>query len=123
MEPISTLDALGNARHTGSAGVAAADGHCVQNGHMPPATTVMSRYRLSLCLLTLGWSERELTRRTGEHRNTLRRWLAGDSAIDPEVANWLEVLMAVHVANPGPRRKPVPFLVVAQHEGSRASQT
>jgi transcriptional regulator with XRE-family HTH domain len=65
----------------------------------------MSPYRLSLCLIILGWSERELSRRTGEHRTTLRRWLAGESDIDPAVATWLEVLVAVHVANPGPRRK------------------
>jgi hypothetical protein len=65
----------------------------------------MSPYRLSLCLIILGWCERELSRRTGEHRTTLRRWLAGESDIDPAVATWLEVLVAVHVANPGPRRK------------------
>jgi hypothetical protein len=67
----------------------------------------MSPYRLALCLLTLGWSEREVARRTGEHRNTVRRWLAGGSVVDPDVANWLELLMAVHLANPGPRRKPL----------------
>jgi transcriptional regulator with XRE-family HTH domain len=65
----------------------------------------MSPYRLSLCLIILGWSERELARRTGEHRTTIRRWLAGESEIDPAVAKWLEVLVAVHVAHPGPRRK------------------
>jgi transcriptional regulator with XRE-family HTH domain len=70
----------------------------------------MSPYRLSLCLITLGWSERELARRTGEHRTTLRRWLAGESEIDPAVARWLGVLVAVHAANPGPRRKPLSVL-------------
>jgi transcriptional regulator with XRE-family HTH domain len=70
----------------------------------------MSPYRLSVCLLTLGWSERELARRTGEHRNTLRRWLAGGSAIDPDVADWLETLVAFHVANPAPRRRPLSIL-------------
>jgi transcriptional regulator with XRE-family HTH domain len=74
---------------------------------MPPTLPTMSPYRFSICLLTLGWSERELSRRTGEHRNTLRRWLAGESAIDPDVAAWLETLVAVHIANPAPRRRPV----------------
>jgi hypothetical protein len=67
----------------------------------------MSPYRLSLSLLILGWSERELARRTGEHRTNIRRWLSGESAVDPDVAAWLDVLTAVHVANPGPRRKPL----------------
>ena len=70
----------------------------------------MSPYRLSICLLTLGWSERELARRTGEHRNTLRRWLAGESAIDTDVAAWLETLAAFHIANPAPRRRPISIL-------------
>ena len=65
----------------------------------------MSPYRLSLCLIILGWSERELARRTGEHRTTLRRWLGGESGIGSTVAKWLEVLVTVHVANPGPMRK------------------
>jgi transcriptional regulator with XRE-family HTH domain len=64
----------------------------------------MSSYRLALSLLPLGWSERELARRTGEHRNTIRRWLAGESAVDAHVAAWLDVLVAVHLANPAPRR-------------------
>ncbi|NPD66321.1 helix-turn-helix transcriptional regulator (plasmid) [Lichenicola cladoniae] len=118
MEPISTLDPPAAARHTHLARAMIEDRPCVQNGHMPPPPTFMSAYRLSLCLLTLGWSERELARRIGEHRNTVRRWLLGDSAIDPEVASWLEVLMAVHVANPGPRRKLVSFLMVARQEAS-----
>jgi transcriptional regulator with XRE-family HTH domain len=80
----------------------------------------MSPYRLALCLLTLGWSERELARRTGEHRNTLRRWLAGESANDPAVAAWLEILMAVHLANPGPRRKPLAIYRLAESVSSTA---
>jgi transcriptional regulator with XRE-family HTH domain len=70
----------------------------------------MSPYRLSLSLLILGWSERELARRTGEHRTTIRRWLSGESKVDPAVVQWLDVLVAVHTENPGPRRKPPAFL-------------
>ncbi|WP_158803413.1 helix-turn-helix transcriptional regulator [Acidisoma sp. L85] len=80
----------------------------------------MSPYRLSLCLIVLGWSERELARRTGEHRTTLRRWLAGESDIDPAVAKWLEVLVAVHVANPGPTRKPLSILDATLTVGTSA---
>ena len=66
----------------------------------------MSSYRLAVCVLTLGWSERELARRAGEHRNTIRRWITGESSVDADVAALLELLVVVHVANPGPRRKP-----------------
>jgi hypothetical protein len=105
MERIESLDPSSAEGHTQLAGASAGYAPCVHYGHTP--SPPMSPYRLALCLLTLGWSERELARRTGEHRNTVRRWLAGDSAVDPEVAAWLEILMAVHLANPGPRRKPL----------------
>ncbi len=81
----------------------------------------MSPYRLSLCLLTLGWSERELARRTGEHRNTLRRWRAGESPIDADVAAWLELLVVVHVANPGPRRRLGRISQTGQPDGIHAA--
>jgi len=68
----------------------------------------MSAYRLGLCLITLGWLERELARRSGEHRTTITRWINNESVVDPDVAAWLEVLVAVHQTNPRPRRrKPV----------------
>lgn len=104
MDAIVTLDQDTEGEHSQATNAPAWDGCCVQNGHIPPTPPPMSPYRLALCLLTIGWSERELVRRSGEHRNTVRRWLAGDSAIDAEVAAWLEVLTAVHRANPGPRR-------------------
>jgi transcriptional regulator with XRE-family HTH domain len=81
----------------------------------------MSPYRLSVCLIILGWSERELARRTGEHRTTLRRWLAGEGQIDPSVAKWLEVLVAVHIANPCPRRKPLSILADTLIDGTPAN--
>ena len=83
--------------------------HVAIIGHSPAPP--MSPYRLSVCLIILGWSERELARRTGEHRTTLRRWLAGESQIDPSVAKWLEVLVAVHVANPARDENHFQFLM------------
>ncbi len=103
MDGIVTLDPHAERGHTQSADTPAAGGRCVQNGHIPPTPRPMSTYRLRLCLLTIGWSERELVRRCGEHRNTVRRWLAGESAVDSEVATWLEILTAFHLANPRPR--------------------
>jgi hypothetical protein len=118
MERTESLDPGFAEGHTHPAGASAGYEPCVQIGHTPPSP--MSPYRLGLCLLTLGWSERELARRTGEHRNTLRRWLAGESAVDPDVAAWLEVLMAVHLANPSPRRKPLAIYRIIEGEGPDA---
>ena len=115
MERIESLDPAFAEGHTQPAGASAGYAPCVQIGHTPASP--MSPYRLALSLLTLGWSERELARRTGEHRNTVRRWLAGESAVDPDVAAWLEILMAVHLANPGPRRKPLAIYRPAESGG------
>ncbi len=73
---------------------------CDQNGHM----RLMSPRRLATILVTLGWSVRELARRSGEHRTTVMRWIDGTAAIDPERAECLERLEAVHLANPLTRR-------------------
>jgi Helix-turn-helix len=102
------MDLHGGQDHSEAEASSSPTGPCVQNGHMP--ATPMSPYRLSLSLLILGWSERKLARRTGEHRTTIRRWLSGESKTDPAVAQWLDVLVAVHTENPGPRRNPPSFL-------------
>jgi len=68
-----------------------------------PAT--MSSYRLLVCLAILGWSERDLTRRTDRHQTTIVRWVKNLSPVPGEVAAWLETLVAFHVAHPAPRRK------------------
>ena len=81
------MDLRARSAHSNDDTTSAQSRPCVQSGHTPASP--MSPYRLALCLLTLGWSERELARRTGEHRNTVRRWLAGDSSVDPDVAAWL----------------------------------
>jgi hypothetical protein len=54
--------------------------------------------------MILSWSDYEFARRTGEHRNTIRRWLDGTGSIDPDIAAWIEHLTAFHIAHPSPRR-------------------
>ena len=70
-----------------------------------PAIT-MSSYRLLVCLAILGWSERDLARRTGRHQTTIVRWVKGLSPIPGEEAAWLETLAVFHVANPAPHGRP-----------------
>lgn len=65
----------------------------------------MSSYRLLVCLAILGWSERDLARRTGRHQTTVVRWAKGLSPVPGEVAAWLETLAAFHIAHPAPRRQ------------------
>ena len=67
----------------------------------------MSPYRISLCLTTLGWSERELARRTGRHQTEVRRWMLGTTTIDPSVADWLTELEQFFREHPAPRLRPM----------------
>lgn len=76
---------------------------CARNGHN--RTPLMSGYRLGLCLITLGWSVPELARRTGEHRNTIRRWVDGSQAIPDDIGARIARLAAAIAADPFPRRK------------------
>ncbi len=71
--------------------------------HTDAALPVMSPRRLLVCLVVLGWSERELARRLGRHQTTIRRWVDGGSAVDREVAAWLEALADFHARHPAPR--------------------
>ena len=71
--------------------------------HTDAAPPVMSPRRLLVCLIVLGWSERELARRLGRHQTTIRRWVDGSSAADREVAAWLEALVGFHASHPAPR--------------------
>jgi ribosome-binding protein aMBF1 (putative translation factor) len=74
----------------------------------------MTAYRLERCLIILGWSAAELARRSSEHKTTVQRWRSGSGQIDPDVGEWLETLVAFHIAHPCPRRRSVPdFLEVA----------
>ena len=74
------------------------------NGHKP-----MAGRHLDMCLLTIGWSVRELARRSGEHRTQIDRCRAGQAELPQHVAAWLEALAEAHRAHPCPRRRPVPF--------------
>jgi len=90
---------------------------CVQIEHMgqsahiggakistePNAAALMSAHRLLACLGVLGWSERELARRTGRPQTTVRRWVAGSSPVPADVAAWVEMLAAFHQTHPAPR--------------------
>ncbi len=65
-------------------------------------SAAMSSYRLLICLSILGWSERDLARRTGRHQTSVVRWAKGLSPIPGEEAAWLETLAAFHMAHPAP---------------------
>jgi len=72
-----------------------------------PRAAAMSPYRIGLCLTTLGWSERELARRTGRHQTEVRRWMLGAAMIDPSVAEWLAELEQFFREHPAPRLRPM----------------
>jgi len=65
----------------------------------------MSARRVLVCLAVLGWSERELARRTGRHQTTIKRWTGGSGAVDDGTAAWLERLVTFHLAHPAPCRR------------------
>jgi len=81
----------------------------------------MSSYRIGLCLTTLGWSERELARRTGRHQTEVRRWMLGTAMIDPNVAEWLAELEQFFREHPAPRLRPM--LRSATGEGHHDQQS
>jgi len=60
----------------------------------------MSSYRLLVCLSLIGWTERELARRTGRLQTTVRRWTTGRSPVQADVAAWVETLAVFHQAHP-----------------------
>lgn len=97
-------------------------GACVQNEHSGPpsdkatAAAPISGYRILRALVTLGWAERELARRTGRHQTTVRRWIEGLSPVDPAVAAWLETLEHFHLEHPAPRLAPRMRSTVAERE-------
>jgi hypothetical protein len=82
------------------------DASCVHSEHTANVRPMrpMSPHRLLVCLAVLGWSERELARRTGRHQTTIKRWTGGGGAVDGDTAAWLEQLVSFHLAHPAPRR-------------------
>ena len=106
------LDLIDYLAHDAAEPLADAEaGPCVRHGHSPPSIFPiplrprMSAHRLLVCLVALGWSARELARRTGRHRTTVARWRRGTSPVDADVAAWLETLVALHQAHPAPRTR------------------
>jgi len=93
--------------HSTLSTLTARDASCVHSEHVADARPVrpMSPHRLLVCLAVLGWSERELARRTGRHQTTIKRWTEGGGAVDGDTAAWLENLVAFHLAHPAPRRR------------------
>ena len=87
--------------------------HCEHKGPLPTGTAVVPRpepmpgYRILRCLAILGWSERELARRTGRHQTSIRRWIDGTAATDADVAEWLQLLAQFHRDHPAPRLSPL----------------
>ena len=65
----------------------------------------MSSYRLLVCLSILGWSERDLARRTKRHQTTIVQWTKDLSPVPGEEAAWLETLPRFHVANTAPQQQ------------------
>lgn len=62
----------------------------------------MTPDRLRAILGLVQWTGRGLASVLGCDERLIRRWMAGATEIPPAVAEWLEVLAAVHEANPPP---------------------
>ena len=62
----------------------------------------MTPDRLRAILGLVQWTGRGLASIFGCDERLIRRWMAGAMEIPPAVAEWLEVLAAVHEANPPP---------------------
>ena len=85
--------------HTGSA---LTGGHGRIGAEPGAVAAPMSPHRLLICLAVLGWTERELARRTGRQQTAVRRWIGHRSPVPADVAAWLETLTAFHETHPTP---------------------
>ena len=61
-------------------------------GNRPP----LNGYAMTSALLTIGWSERTLAERLGEHRTALRRVLEEQGYLPERQSRWLEALADGH---------------------------
>ena len=62
----------------------------------------MNATRLRECLAALGWSQRGLADFLGCDERLVRRWAAGQLAMPPTVATWLEARARHAEATPPP---------------------
>lgn len=67
-------------------------------GNRPP----LGRWEVLRIQLVIGWSERHLAERLGEHRTALRRRLEAGGTLDMQESRWLELLEDGHRLNPRP---------------------
>ncbi len=61
----------------------------------------MTPAEFATCLTVLHWSHSDLARELSVHRTQVVRWANG-SRIPDRVVRWLEMLAAMHRANPPP---------------------
>ncbi|GBQ34112.1 transcriptional regulator [Gluconacetobacter azotocaptans] len=90
----------------------------------PAVTTDSNRpplgpYEITLARLTIGWSERQLAERSGEHRTTLRRLAAGGMTGDRKIGRWLELLADGHRTWPRPHPDQLEDYPVATDQPNR----
>nr|WP_252350153.1 transcriptional regulator [Gluconobacter cerinus] len=67
-------------------------------GNRPP----LNGYAVTSALITIGWSERVLAERLGEHRTALRRLISSHGHLPVRESRWLEALADGHRDLPRP---------------------
>lgn len=64
---------------------------------------LLDGYEVALARITIGWSERQLAERSGEHRTTLRRLGQPGARANWRLGRWLDLLADGHRAMPRPQ--------------------
>jgi len=62
----------------------------------------MTPERLRAALDELCWSQRDLASLLPCNERLVRRWVAGEAGIPPDVAGWIATRLDVHRAHPPP---------------------
>lgn len=62
----------------------------------------MTGANIPAALARIGWSRRELARRTGYDESTIRGWISGAQAAPTDVLSWLDDLAAYHLTHRPP---------------------